>query len=146
MDAPVPVISRFSLGLAWLSWTALCPFGWALLDISILRAGAPGPAHPWGWTWVSFLVLNLGYLTATAYTARFVLGPFLVSVSEQGLRFITLRGARQLGWPSVKRIGVRGPLVILRGSEDTVFLNRFCYAQPDGLLPFLRRVLPPHLC
>jgi hypothetical protein len=144
LNTPVPVISRFTLGLGWLAWAALFPFGWAFLDVSVLRAGAPGPAHPWGWTWVSVLLLNLGYFVATTYTARF-LGPFLVSFSEQGLRFVTLGGARQLNWSSIEDVQVRGPLVVLRGGSHTVLLNRFCYTTPSGLLPFLRRVLPPPL-
>jgi hypothetical protein len=140
-----PTISRFNLAVVWLSWAALVPFGWAFLDLSVLRAGMPGPAHPGGWSWLGFLVLNLAYLAAAAYTAPLALAPFLVSLSEHEIRFITIRGAGRMGWLSVEDVRVKGPLVVLRGGNHTVRLNEYCYAQPSDLLPFLRRVLPPQL-
>lgn len=144
LNTPTPVISRFNLILAWLSWAALCPLGLVLLDVSVLRAGMLGAAHPWGWSWMGFLLANLGYMIGTVYTAR-LLGSFFVSFSEHGLRFITLTGAREMSWSSIQDVRVQPPLVVLRGGSYTVRLNQYCYTRPNELMPFLRRVLPPFL-
>lgn len=141
----LPVLSRLNRWLSWAAWAALFPAGWILIDVLILTAGAPGPAHPGGWTWMAVALLNLGYLGATAYTARFVLGPFLVSVSEAGLEAVTLRGVRRLDWSSIEDVRVSGPLVTLRAGPHQILLNKYCYVNPDALIQFLSRVLPRSL-
>jgi hypothetical protein len=146
METPSPPrISPISRLVAWLSWALLFPIAWLLVDLTILSAGAPGPSRPDGWSWLAFSLVNVGYLAVTIFMARLVIAPFLVSLSADGIDFITVRGRRHLAWLSIADARVRGNVVTLRGGGHTVRLNEYCYTQPALLLSFLKDVLPREL-